>query len=215
LKGFIEKFQGQIEKVAELPKKAIEAIQDATSSPDKLKGLGKVLDEIEGAVESLVKACKETLVQITKTIKEEFPNVLKIVEDLGKSLTDFLGKAPKQVSGAFAAPPPFTPMCGKAGEARAKMEESLRSVTSAVDLSPVTDALGNVKKSLDLDTSDVTKILDDFGPKLTPALAPVKDAVVQATEMIDKAMAGGDAAGAAGDAMGALSGGAAPAMPGW
>lgn len=215
LTTFVDKFSGEIEKVAELPQKAIASIQDATSSPDKLKGLGGVLDEIEAQVETLVAACKETLKNIEKCIKEEFPSVLKIVEDLGKSLNTFVSASPKKVAGAFKAPAPFGPFCGKAGEAQKKLEDALRSVTSALDLTSVNESLGNIKEQLKLDTSDVTKCLDDFGPKLSPALAPVKDAVKQATEMIDKAMEGQAAAGAAGDAMGALSGGGAPAMPSW
>jgi len=215
LTGFIDKFSADIAAVAEVPKKAIAAIQDATSSPDKIKGLGGVLDEIEASVEKLVNAAKETLNSIMKCIKEELPGVLKIVEDLGKTLNTFVSKSPSKVAGAFKAPAPFTPMCGKAGEAKEKMEEALRSMTSAVDLKPLTDAVANIKGQLDLDTSSVTKCLDDFGPQLSPALAPVKDAVKQATEMIDKAMEGGAAADAAGDAVGTLGGGDAPAMPAW
>jgi ABC-type transporter Mla subunit MlaD len=215
LTSLVDKFSGDIAAVAEIPQKAIAAIQDATSSPDKLKGLGGILEEIEASVEKLVTAAKETLTSIAKCIKEEMPNVLSTIEDLGKTLNTFLSKSPSKVAGAFKAPAPFTPICGKAGEAKEKLEQALSSVTSAVDLKPVTDAVSSLKGQLDLDTSPVTKILDDFGPQLTPALAPVKDAVKQATEMIDKAMEGQAAAGAAGDALGSLGGGGAPAMPSW
>lgn len=177
------------------------SVEGVVSDPKKATGIGEELDTLEGKIPDLVGKAKAAMNDPVNTLKDAALAIVKMVRDLVESVVNLLDSAPDTIMNIFKPPCYISLLCccclpsgsakpssqegielKESGEtdddAQTKLIKAMSDARSMLDLSAVTDALEGLTAKLDeVDLTEPSTALDDFGAKVTEGFKPVKEVV--------------------------------------